>query len=156
MSNSDNVWVTQSEGRDRTVARRVWVWVWVSFQTRGWARGSLQGDTLLGKDDSWRAFLSWVQRAFWGHRLQSWFLLSCNCFLSLPNPEIRNLSMIYTPSDVGCGVYKYHVKQERKGCLSYISVNKHTYTHTHRIKIKVCLCVPEGNQLHSIVFFTPE
>ena len=73
-------------------------------------------------------------------------LLSCNCFLGLPNPEIRNRA--YIQHLMCLGVYKYQVKQERKGCLSYISVNTHT-----GVRLR-CAHIPGGNHLHSLVFFT--
>ena len=53
-------------------------------------------------------------------------LLSCNCFLGLPTPEIRNLS-IFSTSDVSFWVYKYQVKQERKDVFHiYLLIHTHT------------------------------
>ena len=81
-------------------------------------------------------------------------LLSCNCFLGLPTPEIRTLS-IYSTFDVSFWVYKYQVKQERKDVFHiYLLTHTHTHTHTHRSKGKVCLFIPGGNHLYSLVFFT--
>ena len=66
-------------------------------------------------------------------------LLSCNCFLGLPTPEIRTLS-IYSTFDVSFWVYKYQVKQERKDVF-HIYLLTHTHTHTHTgVRVR-CACV---------------
>ena len=77
-------------------------------------------------------------------------LLSCNCFLGLPNPEIRNRAYIQHLMWVWGFTNIRWCRKEKDVFHIYLL----THTHTHRSKVKVCMCIPGGNHLHSLVFFT--
>lgn len=80
VSNADNSWLTQSEGRNRTIGRRVLVWPH-STPEAGEASGVWREPAWGGLSGEWhlRCLLLLSAEAFWGQWLHSWFLLICSC-----------------------------------------------------------------------------